>query len=95
MTELTTIQEKISQLVLSLANQENLNIGPDTPLIGDGAVLDSMRLVELCLLLEDLASELGFTFDWTSESAMSRTRSMFRTLDALVQEFVSQQSAQT
>jgi acyl carrier protein len=61
----------------------------DTPLLGDGG-LDSMKLVELCLKLEDLATENGFEFNWTSDTAMSRLRSMFRSAGALAQEFVAQ-----
>jgi hypothetical protein len=49
-----------------------------------------LTLVELCLSLEDIAAELGFDFDWTSESAMSKSRSMFRTAGALANEFLSQ-----
>lgn len=66
-------------------------ISDNTALIGDGRVLDSMGLVELCLRLEDRAIELGFEFDWTSESAMSRSRSMFRSVGALQEEFTRQQ----
>ena len=36
-------------------------------LIGKDARLDSMKLVELCLSLEDQAGDIGFAFDWTSE----------------------------
>ena len=61
-----------------------------TPLIGDGSVLDSMKLVELCLTLEDIAAEIGFEFDWTSDAAMSKSRGMFRTAGALADEFQSQ-----
>ena len=64
----------------------------DTCLIGDGRVMDSLALVELCLRLEDRASELGFTFDWTSEAAMSRSLSMFRSVSALQDEFSRQAS---
>ena len=35
-------------------------------LIGKEASLDSMKLVELCLALEDKATDLEFEFDWTS-----------------------------
>ncbi len=66
------------------------NLGEETQLIGDGSVMDSMKLVELCLALEDHASEVGFEFDWTSESAMSRARSMFRTIGTLAAEFAEQ-----
>ena len=59
-------------------------------LIGKEAALDSMKLVELCLALEDKAGDLGFEFDWTSEAAMSRSRSLFRTVTSLADEFLSQ-----
>jgi hypothetical protein len=62
----------------------------DTQLIGGDSLLDSMNLVEVCLLLEDIADEHGFEFDWTSEAAMSKSRSMFRTVSALANEFANQ-----
>jgi hypothetical protein len=49
-----------------------------------------MKLVELCILLEDMAAELGFEFDWTSDAAMSRSRSMFQTAGSLADEFIEQ-----
>jgi len=62
-------------------------------LIGGESLLDSMRLVEVCLVLEDLADENGFEFDWTSEATMSKSRSMFRTVASLAKEFVTQSEA--
>lgn len=62
----------------------------DMQLIGGEALLDSMKLVEVCLSLEDLADENGFEFDWTSETAMSKSRSMFRNVNSLAEEFASQ-----
>ena len=59
-------------------------------LIGIGAGLDSLKLVELCLTLEDKAQEIGFEFDWTSETAMSQSRSLFRTVTSLAEEFLAQ-----
>lgn len=64
----------------------------DTPIIGEDGVMDSMSLVELCLRLEDIATELGFEFDWTSEKAMSLDRSMFRTVRTLAEEFDRQRT---
>jgi hypothetical protein len=52
-----------------------------------------MKLVELCLALEDFAEEKGFEFDWTSDQAMSRSRSMFRTAGSLAIEFKDQMDA--
>ncbi len=53
-----------------------------------------MKLVELCLTLEDFAEEKGFEFDWTSDQAMSRSRSMFRTAGSLASEFTNQMDAE-
>ena len=49
-----------------------------------------MKLVELCLAREDKATDLGFEFDWTSDDAMSNSRSMFRTAGSLAAEFINQ-----
>ena len=70
-----------------------VGISEDMQLIGGESLLDSMNLVEVCLLLEDLADENGFEFDWTSEAAMSKTRSMFRSVAALAEEFANQSEA--
>jgi len=68
-------------------------VAEDMQLIGGESLLDSMKLVEVCLLLEDLADESGFEFDWTSEAAMSKSRSMFRSVVALAEEFANQSEA--
>ena len=81
---------QIFELIKTLISEEEVTVAADTPLIGDSSLLDSMKLVELCLALEDRAAELGFEFDWTSEEAMSRSRSMFRTAGSLSDEFFSQ-----
>jgi acyl carrier protein len=84
------IKSKIFSALTDLLEDKSIRIQDDTPLIGDGSVLDSMKLVELCLQLEDIASEIGFQFDWTSDTAMSRSRSMFRTVGSLTSEFIGQ-----
>ena len=71
-------------------NGTTLDIRHDTPIIGSKSPIDSMGLVQLCLSLEEKADELGFEFDWTTETAMSRSRGMFRSVDSLSEEFVSQ-----
>jgi hypothetical protein len=76
--------------VSSLVQDKSLAVDDTTPLVGDESVLDSMALVELCLLLEDAARERGFAFDWTSDAAMSRSRGMFRSVKALAEEFARQ-----
>lgn len=84
---------KVFEIIASLAEVPGTPIDVETSLIGENRVLDSIKLVELCVELEDLASEHGFIFDWTSETAMSRSRSMFRTAGALAEELANQQSA--
>jgi len=78
-----------SQISQLLENNPHA-VTDEMSLIGGESVLDSMKLVELCLALEDKAAELGFEFDWTSDAAMSRSRSMFRTAGSLAAEFASQ-----
>ena len=69
---------------------ENLDLDYTTVLMGASGILDSIVLIELCVRLEDRSSELGFEFDWTSDAAMSRSRSMFSTVESLAQEFYDQ-----
>jgi len=84
----------IFTVISELLEDKSLEVTDEMPLIGSKSVLDSMRLVELPLALEDKASEMGFEFDWTSDAAMSRSRSMFRTAGSLADEFISQMEAQ-
>jgi acyl carrier protein len=85
-----SIKSKVFHQISILLEDKLLTVTDDMPLIGGGSVLDSMKLVELCLALEDKAAEMGFEFDWTSDAAMSRSRSMFRTAGSLAAEFISQ-----
>lgn len=85
--------ELAKEIVISAINtalEGKVEITEDMQLIGSDSLLDSMKLVEVCLALEDLADEHGFEFDWTSEAAMSKSRSMFRNIAALAEEFANQ-----
>ena len=86
----TAIKSEIFSKIHSLLEDKSIQVTDDMPLIGINGVLDSMKLVELCLMLEDMASDLSFEFDWTSDTAMSRSRSMFRTAQSLATEFLEQ-----
>jgi acyl carrier protein len=59
-------------------------------LVGGDSILDSMGLVSLCIFLEDTSGDNDFEFDWTSDAAMSKSRSMFRSAEALAEEFIKQ-----
>jgi hypothetical protein len=87
------VKQFIFKKITDLLEDKTIFPADDMPLIGSDSALDSMKLVELCLVLEDVATELGFEFDWTSDSAMSRSRSMFRTAGSLAVEFISQMEA--
>jgi len=87
------VRNEVFSQISRLLENKSLVVTDDMPLIGGESVLDSMKLVELCLALEDKASEIGFEFDWTSDAAMSRSRSMFRTAGSLASEFISQMEA--
>ena len=93
MSTTANLKAQLFDAIASLLEDKSLKILDDTPLIGDDRLLDSMNLVTLCLLFEDIALDLGFEFDWTSDVAMSRSRSMFRTAGALVAEFITQMEA--
>ncbi len=91
---MTNLEKIAMDTIQNAVSQDRIVITKDTPLIGDGSALDSMKLVEVCLALEDISDNHDFEFDWTSEAAMSKSRSMFRTAGTLVAEFC-QQAQQT
>ena len=81
------IIEEIKQLI----EDDSINLEENTPLIGEDSPLDSMNIVNLCLRLEDIASSQGFSFDWSGET-MSKSKSMFRTVASLSEEFLKQKN---
>ena len=93
--------KQAKEIVISVINEalEKAEIENEIPvtekmqLLGSESLLDSMGLVEVCLALEDIADEHGFEFDWTSEAALSKSQSMFRTVAALSEEFAIQSEA--
>ena len=90
------IEEKIIAISSDIlkAGGVTKRVTEHSSLIGKDPVLDSMGLVELCVSLEDLsADEYDFDFDWTSEKAMSATKSMFRSVASLAEEFYEQWSS--
>jgi acyl carrier protein len=88
-----SVKTEVFSQISRLLENKSIVVTDDMPLIGGESVLDSMKLVELCLALEDKASEMEFEFDWTSDATMSRSRSMFRTAGSLASEFISQMEA--
>ncbi len=72
------------QEVSAISGVPTGNLSESTPLIGGGTALNSRGLVELLVALEEFAEEkLHVHFDWTSDSAMSTNRSIYRTVASL------------
>ena len=87
--------QQAQELVISAINdalEGEVNITEEMQLIGGDSLLDSMRLVEVCLALEDVADDHQFDFDWTSDAAMSKSKGMYGSVEALADEFYSQYS---
>ena len=88
--------QPIVGLILNFISEKNskqnikLKIHDGIPILGEQSGLDSMQLVELCLILEERAEDFGFNFDWTSEKAMSKTNSIFKSPKTLAEEFKNQ-----
>jgi acyl carrier protein len=66
------------------AADEQLPLSPDAPLFGPGSALDSMGLVVLVINIEEALRGAGVEVTLTDEKAVSRTRSPFRRVSALV-----------
>lgn len=76
-------------------NESDLDISTSDALVGSAAVLDSVGLVEICLFLEELAENNDFEFDWTSENALSKSKSIFGSISQLADAFFEQWNAQS
>lgn len=82
-TEADVLRFILSELA-TITNRQSSSFASDIPLIGPDSLLKSRELVELLLALEDYTEEkMGVGFDWTSDSAMSRANSIFRTVRTL------------
>ena len=67
--------------------EDKIDINPQSPLVGGSSLVDSMALVQICLALEERSQSEGFSFDWTSEKAMSSLNSIFKTPETLADEY--------
>jgi acyl carrier protein len=79
--------------VIADVSEGHIQASADTKLSGPGSSVDSLRILEVCIALESLAEEHGFTFDWTSDQAMARSATVFQTVTSLAQDFATQSEA--
>ena len=75
--------------------EEEADINPQSTLVGGNSLIDSMGLVQICIALEERSQSEGFSFDWTSEKAMSSLNSIFKTPETLAEEYNRQSSENT
>lgn len=84
------IQDELS----SITGTDRGSFTAETTLIGSGSPLKSRELVELLVAVEEFAEDkIGIQFDWTSDSAMSETRSVYRTIGTLADHLAGLQKA--
>lgn len=80
------ILDRVKAVVSECGDLPADTVDAETQLIGEGAAIKSRALVEVLLELEEFAEdELDAEFDWTSDAAMSKSRSIFRTVGVLAE----------
>lgn len=78
------------QEVSAISGVPTGTLSESTPLLGGKTLLNSRGLVELLVALEEFSEEkLHVQFDWTSDSAMSTNRSIYRTVGSLADHITS------
>lgn len=82
--ELTALVIHTVREYLATQGREAPELSPESRLVGDGAVLDSMGLVNVVLDLEGALADVGVAASLTSERALSQRSSPFRTVATLV-----------
>ena len=85
MNRITTEELVISVISRYLLSQNaDCPVNQSTSLFGAEAILDSMGLVNIVIDLESEFLDRGIEISLTSENAMSRRQSPFRTIETLV-----------
>ena len=85
------MNDTIINIVKELVEDDTIDIDENTPLIGENSLLDSMNIVNLCIRLR-YCKWSNFNFDWSGET-MSKSKSMFRTVGSLAEEFLKQKNS--
>ena len=89
-------ENELKKIIIKTINEyfeiQNINIiaHDKTVLLGENSVLDSMGLVNVIVDIESIFLDDGIEITLTSEKAMSRKNSPFRTIETLA-EFINEQ----
>ena len=92
-------KSEIKKILIKTTNEyfesQDLNekANENTVLFGSESVLDSMGLVNVIIDIESRFLDKGYEISLTSEKAMSRKQSPFRTISTLA-EFIEEQIAE-
>ncbi|MCF6243224.1 MAG: hypothetical protein L3J74_18040 [Bacteroidales bacterium] len=73
----------VIEAVKGYIDDENVPVNAETVLLGNNAVVDSIGLVNLIVDIESALAEKDIEVTLTSEDAMSRRKSPFRSVDTL------------
>ena len=84
------IETEVLNIIKKISKNRKVNL--NSKLIGSSSFIDSMTLVQLCISLEDYSNKLNFNFDWTSEKALSKSQSIFKSVKTLTKEFLNQKN---
>ena len=88
-------REKIEEIIINAFNDYfetqdiQAEVNSDTLLFGSDSVLDSMGLVNVVIDIESIFQAQGHNIALTSERAMSRRNSPFRTVSTLA-DFIAE-----
>ena len=78
----------VIEAVKGYLDDENTAVNETTILLGNNAVVDSIGLVNLIVDIESILSDKGLELTLTSEDAMSRRKSPFRSVETLADYIV-------
>lgn len=84
-SSLNLAQSSLRDVLASRGRPVPESLSPDSPLLGKGALVDSIGLVTVIMEFEQRLSDAGVSVTLVSEKAMSAGRSPFRTLGTLAQ----------
>jgi acyl carrier protein len=85
------LKSQVYNAIIAVLPSKNIVLSDDMTLVGYDSLLDSMKMIELCLVLEELAADIGFKFDWNTASIQSR--GIFSTVGTLTNAFIAQYTA--
>lgn len=85
-TALAAIKNAVAEINASMPADKQISSDPDAALFGGDSALDSVGLVNVVMAAEQyIGDETGEDIVLASESAMSRKRSPYRSLQALAE----------